>query len=73
MNSVSRSKFAGRSAPLFSDDAVDLIHLTSHGLPRSVNDIAMQSLIAAFADEKSILDNSSTRLAVRPRPDTLAG
>jgi type II secretory pathway predicted ATPase ExeA len=55
---------AGRSDPLLSDDAVDLIHLTSRGLPRSVNNIALQSLIAAFADEKSIVDESSTRLAI---------
>lgn len=55
---------AGRSDPLFSDDAVDLIHLTSRGLPRSVNNIALQSLIAAFADEKSMVDESSTRLAI---------
>ncbi|MFD7608839.1 ExeA family protein [Streptomyces mirabilis] len=55
---------AGRSDPLFSDDAVDLIHLTSRGLPRSVNTIALQSLIAAFADERSIVDESTTRLAI---------
>ncbi|MFK0022783.1 hypothetical protein [Streptomyces sp. NPDC090798] len=55
---------AGRSDPLFSDDAFDLIHLTSRGLPRSVNNIALQSLIAAFADEKNIVDESSTRLAI---------
>ncbi|MGW1671585.1 ExeA family protein [Streptomyces sp. NPDC002324] len=55
---------AGRSDPLFSDDAVDLIHLTSRGLPRSVNNIALQSLIAAFTDEKSIVDESSTHLAI---------
>ncbi|WP_406100702.1 hypothetical protein OG698_00520 [Streptomyces sp. NBC_01003] len=55
---------AGRVDPLFSDDAVDLIHLTSRGLPRSVNNIALQSLIDAFADEKSIVDESFTRLAI---------
>ncbi|MEV6011950.1 hypothetical protein AB0M29_34690 [Streptomyces sp. NPDC051976] len=55
---------ASRSDPLFSDDAVDLIHLTSRGLPPSVNNIALQSLIAAFADEKNIVDESSTRLAI---------
>lgn len=31
---------------------------------RSVNNIALQSLIAAFADEKSTVDESSTRLAI---------
>jgi type II secretory pathway predicted ATPase ExeA len=34
---------AGRSDPLFSDDAVDLIHFTSRGLPRSVNNIGKGS------------------------------
>ncbi|MEU0822170.1 hypothetical protein [Streptomyces mirabilis] len=28
-------------APVFSDGTVGLIHLTSHGLPRSVNNIAL--------------------------------
>ncbi|MFC8520311.1 hypothetical protein [Streptomyces sp. NPDC057257] len=55
---------AGRCDPLFSDGTVDLVRLTSRGLPRSVNDIALPSLIAAFADEKSIVDESSTRLAI---------
>ncbi len=55
---------AGRSDPLFSDDAIDLIHLTSRGLPRSVNNIAWQALIAAFTEEKGIADESSARAAV---------
>ncbi|GGU48320.1 ExeA family protein [Streptomyces violascens] len=55
---------AGRSDVLFSDDAIDLIHSTSRGLPRSVNNIAWQSLIAAFTEQKSIVDESSARAAV---------
>ncbi|MGW3985074.1 ExeA family protein [Streptomyces mirabilis] len=55
---------AGRQDTLFSDDAVELIHLTSRGLPRSVNNIAWQSLVAAFTQERSIVDESSARLAV---------
>ncbi|MEN8654105.1 AAA family ATPase [Streptomyces sp. 21So2-11] len=55
---------AGRSDPLFSDDAIDLIHLTSHGLPRSANNIAWAALIAAFTEEKGIVDESSTRAAI---------
>lgn len=46
---------AGRQETLLSDDAVELIHLTSRGLPRSVNNIAWQSLIAAFTEEKGII------------------
>jgi type II secretory pathway predicted ATPase ExeA len=55
---------AGRSDPLFSDDATTLIHQTSRGLPRAVNNLAVQSLIAAFAADKAIVDESSTRAAV---------
>lgn len=38
---------AGRSDTLFSDDAVTLIHDTSRGLPRLINNLAVASLIAA--------------------------
>jgi type II secretory pathway predicted ATPase ExeA len=55
---------AGRSDPLFSDDATALIHQTSRGLPRSVNNLAIQALIAAFAADKTIVDESSARAAV---------
>jgi len=55
---------AGRSDTLFSDDAVTLIHQTSRGLPRAVNNLAIQSLIAAFAADKTIVDESSARAAV---------
>jgi type II secretory pathway predicted ATPase ExeA len=55
---------AGRSATLFSDDATALIHQTSRGLPRAVNNLAVQALIAAFAADKAIVDESSARAAV---------
>ena len=55
---------AGRSDTLFSDDATALIHQTSRGLPRAINNLAVQSLIAAFAADKAIVDESSTRAAV---------
>jgi len=55
---------AGRSDPLFSDDAVALIHQQARGLPRAVNNLAIQSLVAAFLDSKAIVDDSSARAAV---------
>ncbi|HUY61190.1 MAG TPA: AAA family ATPase [Candidatus Dormibacteraeota bacterium] len=55
---------AGRKDPLFSDDALALIHQTSRGLPRAVNNLAIQALIAAFADGKAIVDQSSATAAV---------
>jgi type II secretory pathway predicted ATPase ExeA len=55
---------AGRSDALFSDDAIELIHNTSRGLPRLINNLAVQSLIAAFASKKAIVDQSTARIAV---------
>ncbi len=55
---------AGRTDTLFSDDAIALIHQTSRGLPRLINNLAVQSLIAAFATSKAIVDESSARAAV---------
>jgi type II secretory pathway predicted ATPase ExeA len=55
---------AGRSDTLFSDDATTLIHQTSRGYPRAVNNLALQSLVAAFTAGKSIVDESSARAAV---------
>jgi type II secretory pathway predicted ATPase ExeA len=57
-------KLAGRSDTLFSDDAVGLIHQVSRGLPRAINNLAVQALVAAYATNKSIVDESSTRTAI---------
>jgi|SRR5215211_4054157 len=55
---------AGRSDTLYSDDAAALIHQTSRGMPRAVNNLAVQALVAAFAAGKAIVDESSARAAV---------
>jgi type II secretory pathway predicted ATPase ExeA len=57
-------KLAGRSDPLFSDDATALIHEAARGLPRAVNNIATQALIAAWAGRKNIVDEQSARAAI---------
>jgi type II secretory pathway predicted ATPase ExeA len=57
-------KLAGRADPLFSDDAATLIHQVSRGLPRAVNNLAIQALVAAYAGNKTIVDESSARAAV---------
>jgi type II secretory pathway predicted ATPase ExeA len=57
-------ELAGRSDQLFSDDAVALIHQMACGLPRAVNNLAVQSLVAAFVDGKGIVDESSAKIAV---------
>ncbi|MGH3721376.1 MAG: ExeA family protein [Pseudonocardiaceae bacterium] len=55
---------AGRTDTLFSDDATTLIHQTSRGYPRAVNNLALQALVATFAADKTIVDESSTRTAI---------
>ena len=55
---------AGRSDTMFTDDAIALIHTVSRGLPRLINNLAVQSLIAAFAAGKSLVDEAPARAAV---------
>jgi len=57
-------KLAGRSDTLFSDDAIARIHKASRGLPRAVNNLAVQALVAAYADKASIVDDKAARAAV---------
>lgn len=49
-------KFAGRSDPLFSDDAITAIHQAARGYPRAINNLAVAALIATYAAHKSIVD-----------------
>ena len=46
------------------NDAAALIHQVSRGLPRAINNLAIQSLVAAYAAKKAIVDESSARAAV---------
>ncbi|WP_326791345.1 ExeA family protein [Streptomyces sp. NBC_00841] len=55
---------AGRSDQLFTDDAVTLIHTTSRGFPRAVNNLCLQSLVATFAAGKSLVDEKAAQSAV---------
>jgi type II secretory pathway predicted ATPase ExeA len=55
---------AGRKDTLFSDDAVALLHQASRGVPRQLNNLATQALVAAFAAKKAIVDESAARAAV---------
>lgn len=55
---------AGRSDPLFSDDAVAAIHQASRGYPRAVNNLAVSALIATFATNKSIVDLTAAQSAI---------
>ena len=55
---------AGRTDPLFSDDAIAAIHASARGIPRALNNLCLQALIAAFADNKGVVDDASARTAI---------
>jgi type II secretory pathway predicted ATPase ExeA len=57
-------KVSGRSDTVFSDDAVAVIFQASRGLPRAVNNLAVQALVATFASGKGIVDESAARAAL---------
>jgi hypothetical protein len=39
-------------------------HGVSRGLPRAINNLALQALVAAYSAKKAIVDESSARAAV---------
>ncbi|MGW4961861.1 ExeA family protein [Nonomuraea sp. NPDC004186] len=55
---------AGRTDPLFTEDAATLIHTASRGYPRAINNLAIQALLATFIADKTIVDESAARAAV---------
>jgi type II secretory pathway predicted ATPase ExeA len=55
---------AGRSDPLFTDDAISLIHDSGRGKPRGINRLAISALIAACVADKNLVDETSARSAV---------
>ena len=57
-------KLAGRSDPLFSDDAITAIHQGARGYPRAVNNLAVSALIATYASDKSIVDLAAAQSAI---------
>jgi type II secretory pathway predicted ATPase ExeA len=64
-------KIAGRTDPLFTDDAITLIHTTSRGKPRTTNRLAISALIATCATNKNLIDETSARSAITEHTDTL--
>ncbi|MGC8474233.1 MAG: ExeA family protein [Candidatus Dormibacteria bacterium] len=55
---------AGRSDPLFADDAVVRLHRLANGIPRALNNAATAALIAAAADGKELVDDACAKKAV---------
>ena len=60
-----RLSVAGRSnAGLFSDEAFELMHRYTGGIPRLINTLCDTALLCAFADEKSAVDVDDATAAI---------
>ncbi len=57
-----RLKTAGVSNPLFTEDAVEIIHEYSGGVARKVNNVCTACLLDAFAQRKSLVDDRMVRV-----------
>lgn len=55
---------AGRTADLFTDDAITQIHQAARGKPRTVNNIAIAALIATAGAGKTLVDHAAARAAI---------
>jgi type II secretory pathway predicted ATPase ExeA len=58
------TELAGRKDNLFADDAIELLHRSGRGIPRQLNNLATQALIACFIKQKSIVDLDCAQAAV---------
>ncbi len=55
---------AGRTAELFTDDAIAQIHQGARGKPRTVNNISTAALIVTAGAGKNLVDQASARAAI---------
>jgi type II secretory pathway predicted ATPase ExeA len=58
-----RTAVAGREEPLFADEAYELIHRLSGGLPRRINQIGWNALPIAFGHGEAVISAKSVREA----------
>ena len=54
----------GRTAELFTDDAVAQIHQAPRAKPRTVNNICTAALIVTAGAGKNLVDHASARAAI---------
>jgi len=50
-------KIAGRADPVFEEPAIEVIHQLSLGLPRKVNNLAVQAMTVAMTKKKPTIDS----------------
>jgi general secretion pathway protein A len=60
-----RVKVAGGTRALFSDDAIQVLHKASGGIPRILNGLATQALIEGMAHDASVVDGKVAAAVVQ--------
>jgi general secretion pathway protein A len=68
-----RLQVAGRDAPLFTPDAVALLHGRSGGVPRVMNQLATGALLEGFARDVKVLDADVVKAAIAELEAWLGG
>jgi len=59
-----RLRIAGAKSPLFTEDALEEIHLRSKGIPRLINILCDNALLNGYALDRKIVDKKSVREVV---------
>jgi putative secretion ATPase (PEP-CTERM system associated) len=62
-----RLKVAGGSQDIFTEDAIRLTHVSSHGIPRLINQLCDTALVYAYADQRRQVDEDLMREVIRDR------
>jgi len=68
-----RLHVAGRAAPLFTPDAIALLHARSGGIPRIMNQLATGALLEAFARDVEEIDADVVKAAITELDAWLGG
>lgn len=58
-------RVAGRDEPLFTQAAVELIFHHSHGVPRVINTLATQGLLAAYLKQQLLVDDHVIQMVIQ--------
>ena len=60
-----RLSVAGREGPLFTDEAIDIIHKYSKGKPRMINTICDNVLLEGYLLKKPLIDEHLIREVIQ--------
>jgi general secretion pathway protein A len=63
------NKAGAKTRDMFDEDAIDLIHLKSNGVPRTINILCDAALVYGYADEAERISREIVEQVIRDRED----